>query len=77
MDSTLSTESQNDDVFHIEAQSDIFDINCLEKIITLVLTGYKQNSVVMYHNDHEIWGGYWHRRPPTKNFWGDRSPLSP
>jgi hypothetical protein len=42
MDPTLSTESQNDDLFHIEAQSDMFDIISLEKIITLVLTGYKQ-----------------------------------
>ena len=42
MDPTLSTESQKDDLFHIKAQSDIFDISSLEKIITLVLTSYKQ-----------------------------------
>ena len=35
-------KAKKEDLFHIKAQSDIFDISSLEKIITLVLTSYKQ-----------------------------------
>jgi hypothetical protein len=76
MDPTLSTESQRDDLFHIKAQSDIFDISSLEKIITLVLTGYKQCGNLSTITIMKFWGDIGTSVPHQK-FWGDRPTCPP